>query len=75
MGNSNLNDKSATNQWTLIAEIVDKLMGTTMSTRIKFDDLEIDVPRVKGPDGMDLGSAKWIVNGKIVCTTTESTKE
>ena len=49
----------------IMAEIIDKLVGTNMSTTIRFDDLEIDVPRVKGPDGTDLGSAKCIVNGKI----------
>ena len=74
--NTNLNHKNAPSQWAeIMAEIVDKLVGTNMSTTIRFDDLEIDVPRVKGPDGTDLGSAKCIVNGKILWTTTESNKE
>jgi hypothetical protein len=42
---------------------------------MKFDNLEIDVPQVKGPDGTDLGSAKWVINGKIQWTTTEYNKE
>ncbi|MGA9844733.1 MAG: hypothetical protein WBP64_09860 [Nitrososphaeraceae archaeon] len=42
---------------------------------MKFDGLEIDVPQVKGPDGMDLGSAKWVINGKIQWTITASNKE
>ncbi len=42
---------------------------------MKFDGLVIDVPQVKGPDGVDLVSAKWIINGKIQWTTTESSKD
>jgi hypothetical protein len=48
---------------------------TNVSTTMKFDDLQIDVPQVKGPDGADLISAKWVINGKIQWTTTESNKE
>ena len=60
--NTNLNHKNAPSQWAqIMAEIVDKLVGTNMSTTIRFDDFEIDVPIVKGPDGNDLGGAKWIL--------------
>jgi hypothetical protein len=52
-----------------------KLSGTNIFTNITFDSLEIDVPHAKGPDGRDLGSAKWIVNGTIRWTTTSSKKE
>ena len=41
-----------------MGEIVDKLVGTNISTTMKFDYLEIAVPQVKGLDGTDLGSAK-----------------
>lgn len=58
-----------------MSDIVDKLVGRNVSTTIGFDDLEVDVARVKGPDGTDLGSARLVVNGKILCTTTESNKE
>ena len=44
-----------------------------MSTNIRFDNLEIDVPHAKGPDGKDLGSAKWVVNGTILWTTNTTT--
>ena len=40
-----------------------------MSTTIRFDNLEIDVPKAKGPDGRELGGAKWVINGQIVWTT------
>jgi hypothetical protein len=36
-----------------------------MSTTIEFDDLEVDVPKAKGPGGRDLGGATWKVNGKL----------
>ena len=74
--NTKSNQKNTPSQWAeIMAEIVDKLVGTNMSTTIRFDDLEIDVPSLKGPDGTDLGSAKCVVNGKILWTTTESNKE
>jgi hypothetical protein len=58
-----------------MGEIVDKLVGTNTPTTMKFDGLEIDVSQVKGPDGTDLGSAKGVINGKILWTTTASNKE
>ena len=74
--NPKSNQKNVPSQWAqLIGEIVDKLVGTNVSTTIKFDGLEINVPQVKGPDGTDLGSAKWVINGKIQWTTSESNKE
>jgi hypothetical protein len=35
-----------------------------MSTTVGFDHLEVDIPRAKRPEGKDLGSAKWVINGK-----------
>ena len=73
--NTKSNQKNAPSQWAeLIGEIVDKLVGTNVSTTMKFDDLQIDIPQVKGPDGADLVSAKCVINGKIQWTTTESNK-
>jgi hypothetical protein len=57
-------------QWAqIIGEIVNKLSGTNLSTNITFDKLEIDLPHAKGPDGRDIGSAKWVINGKMQWTT------
>jgi hypothetical protein len=54
---SKLNHRTPS-QWAQITgEIVDKLSGTTMSTTISFDRLVIDIPRAKGTDGKDMGSA------------------
>jgi hypothetical protein len=56
--NAKSNRKNASSQWAeIIGEIVDKLVGTNISSTMNFDDLEIDVPQVKGPDGADLVSA------------------
>jgi hypothetical protein len=66
----------APSQWAQITgEIVNKLSGTNMSTNITFDNLEIDIPHAKGPDGRDLGTAKWVINEKIQWTTTAYKKE
>ena len=63
----NPNHKNAPSQWAqIMGEMVSKIVGTNMSTTINIDDLVIDVPQAKGPDGRDLGGAKWVVNGKIV---------
>ena len=66
-----MSERNAPSQWAqIIGEIVNRFSGTNMSTNITFDNLEIDVPHAKGPDGRDLGSAKWVVNGTILWTTT-----
>ncbi len=72
--NSNGNQNAG--QWSqIIGQVLDKLSGTNMSTTVDFDQLEVDIPRAKGPDGKDLGSAKWVINGKILWTTQASKKE
>jgi hypothetical protein len=64
------NQQQSPSQWSqIIGQVMEKLMGTNMSTTISFDNLEIDVPRAQGPGGRDLGGAKWTVNGKIIWTT------
>jgi hypothetical protein len=30
---------------------------------------KIDIPKAQGPDGRDLGSAKWTLNGKVLWKT------
>jgi hypothetical protein len=57
-------------QWSqMIGQVLESVTGKNMSTTINFQNLEIDIPKAQGPDGRDLGSAKWTVNGKIVWTT------
>ena len=55
--NTKSNQKNAPSQWAeIIGDIVDKLVGTNISTTMKFDNLEIDVPQVKGLDDYILPS-------------------
>jgi hypothetical protein len=42
------------------------LIGKSMSITYDFENLTIDDPKAQGPDGRDLGSARWTVNGRIV---------
>jgi hypothetical protein len=68
--NQQQQQQQSTGQWAqIIGQVMEKLSGTNMSTTIKFESLEIDVPRAQGPDGRDLGGAKWVINGKIVWQT------
>jgi hypothetical protein len=56
-------------QWSqMIRQVLESVTGKNMSTTINFQNLEIDIPKAQGPDGRDLGSAKWTVNGKVVWT-------
>jgi hypothetical protein len=68
-------------QWSgVLKEVVDKLTGKNMDVTYNFDNFEIDVPKATGPDGRNLGSAKWKINGKFIFSTqlldkTNSMKE
>lgn len=53
----------------IIKQVVDKLTGKDMEVTYDFQNLQIDVPRVSGPDGKELGSAQWKINGKFVLST------
>jgi len=53
----------------ILKEVVDKLTGKNMDVTYNFENFEIDVPKATGPDGRELGSAKWKINGKFVFST------
>ena len=53
----------------IIKQVVDKLIGKNMEVTYDFQNLEVDVPRVEGPDGQEIGSVKWKINGKFVLST------
>jgi hypothetical protein len=56
--------------WSQIAgQLLEGLTDKNMTATMELQNIEIDVPKARGPDGRDLGSAKWVVNGKIVWTT------
>jgi hypothetical protein len=68
--NTGQGQQQQTSQWSqMIGQVVESVSGKNMSTTIDFRSLEVDIPRAQGPDGRDLGSAKWTLNGKVVWTT------
>ena len=65
-GNKDNTQEENVNQWAeLITEVVDKITGKDVSISYRFDNLEINVPKATGPNGQELGSAKWNINGKV----------
>ncbi|HKU84000.1 MAG TPA: hypothetical protein VJP58_08155 [Candidatus Nitrosocosmicus sp.] len=78
-GNTNANNnsdrsKNSSNEhiseWSeLISRIIDKLTGKDLQVTYSFDNLEIEIPKAYGPDGRQLGGAKWKVDGKITIST------
>jgi hypothetical protein len=57
-------------RWSQMAgQVLESLTGRNMTATMEFQNLEIDLPKAQGPEGRDLGSAKWVVNGKVVWTT------
>jgi hypothetical protein len=53
----------------MAGQVLESLTGKNMTATMDFQNLEINLPKAVGPDGRDLGSAKWVLNGKIVWTT------
>ena len=62
--------QQSTSLWSQMAgQFLESLKDKNMTATMELQNIEIDVPKARGPDGRDLGSAKWIVSGKIVWTT------
>ena len=58
-----------TTQWAeIIGQLFDRLTGKGASVTYTFDNLVVDIPRAQGPNGQNMGSAKWTVNGKVIIT-------
>jgi hypothetical protein len=67
---SNRGRQESYGQWAGMAgQLIDKFVGKNMSMTYKFDNLTIDIPKAQGPNGNQIGSAQWIINGKIIITT------
>jgi len=69
----NTNDQGkieqSSSQWAeLIAQLFDRLTGKGASVTYNFDNLVIDIPKAQGPGGREMGSAKWVINGRIMIT-------
>jgi hypothetical protein len=68
--NTGQGQQQQASQWSqMIGQVLESVSGKNMSTTLDFRSLEVDIPKAQGPDGRDLGSAKWTINGKIVWTT------
>ena len=62
-------------QWAdLLKEVVDKLTGKNMEVTYNSQNFEINIPKATGPEGKELGSAKWRLDGKFTLTTQLSNK-
>lgn len=71
------NAETSMSNWSdVVKDIVDKLTGKDMEVTYDFDNLEVDIPKATGPEGKELGSAKWKINGKFIISTqlTDKTK-
>jgi hypothetical protein len=62
-------DRSITNWSDVVRDIIDKLTGKDMEVTYDFDNLDIDMPKATGPEGKEIGSAKWKINGKFIIST------
>ena len=62
-------EQNASHWSDILKEVVDKLTGKNMYVTYNFENFEIDVPKATGPDGRNLGSAKWKINGKFIFST------
>jgi hypothetical protein len=61
-------------QWTnLLTDLFDRLTGKGAEVSYNFERLEIDIPKAAGPQGQELGSAKWVVNGRLTITARTQT--
>jgi hypothetical protein len=64
------NSEQSLSRWSQMAgQVLESLTGKNMTATMNFQNLEINLPKAMGPDGRELGSAKWVINGKIVWTT------
>ena len=62
--------EQSASQWSdVLKEVIDKLTGKNMEVTYHFQNFEIDVPKATGPEGRELGSAKWRINGKFILST------
>lgn len=66
-GNKGQENKS---NWTqIVSQLVEKLTGKDLAITYQFDNLQVDIPKATGPDGKEIGSAKWKIDGKIIIST------
>ncbi len=62
-------DRNISNWSDVVKDIVDKLTGKDMEVTYDFENLQIDMPKATGPEGKEIGSAIWKINGKFIIST------
>jgi hypothetical protein len=50
----------------LMGQLFDRLTGKEAVISYGLRNIEVDIPKAAGPQGQNLGSAKWIFNGELV---------
>jgi hypothetical protein len=56
-------------QWAeVLGQLFDRLIGKGASVTYQFDNLTLDIPKAQGPNGRNLVSARWTINGRIIIT-------
>lgn len=68
----NSSDQKGSNMSEIVTKLIEKLVSKDVAVTYTFDHLQIDVPQARGPGGKELGGAKWIIDGKIVISTTST---
>lgn len=58
-----------TNWSEVVDNVVNKFTGKNVEVTYDFDNLQINLPEAKGPEGMLIGSAKCEINGKFIIST------
>jgi hypothetical protein len=76
MAKMSINEKSSqqTTQWAnLLTDLIDRLTGKGAEVSYNFQGLEIDIPSAAGPQGQELGGARWVVNGRLTISARTQT--
>lgn len=64
--NKEIPNTTSENWVDLISQLFDKLTGKEAVIEYNFDNFSIDLPKSVGPDGKNILSAKWTINGKLI---------
>ena len=60
-------EQQQVSQWAdLMGQLFDRLTGKEAVISYGFRNLEVDIPKAPGPQGQNLGSARWVFNGELV---------
>jgi len=62
-------DENKSDTVSIVSQLIDKLTGKDLAITYAFDNLQVDMPRAAGPNGKEIGSARWKVSGKIVISS------